>query len=230
VVDAHTNGSGAGLDGDLRRRQARTFGRSWLRARGLSRMTPETRQLAGRDQVGRGLADEDVRRLGRDLRILIASNGTLTRVLGIVADDEIVVQIVEQQVHHSAPEIPGVGKLPDGRILQRRILLKGRDSGCAFVAAETVVAIDLLPAAITTTLLETHRPIGEVMAASCLETFKEGADVWVGQPPEWLALAGSHNSEPRIVARRYRVITDGQPAIVITEYFLRNEFHRHSVM
>ncbi|MGA8327924.1 MAG: chorismate pyruvate-lyase family protein [Mycobacterium sp.] len=195
-------------------------------------MTSETHQLAGlgfsagREAIERCLPDDDIRKLARDLRILIASNGTLTRILGTVADDEIVVQIVEQHVHSVVPQIPGLDQLPGGRILQRRILLNGRSSGRSFVAAESLVAVDLLPSAITTTLLETERPIGEVMAASALETFKEAADVWVGRPPDWLALAVCEIPEPTIVARRYRVISDGQPAIIITEYFLRDDFQK----
>ena len=181
-------------------------------------------QWAGRDAIECFLPDDEIRKLNRDLRILIASNGTLTRVLGIVANDEIVVQIVEQQVHRTAPRIPGLEQLPSGRVLQRRILLKGRSSREPFVAAESLIAIDLLPPAITASLTKTEHPIGEVMAASCLETFKETAEVWIGQPPGWLALAGYQNSEPRIVARRYRVIAGGQPVIIITEYFLRNVF------
>jgi chorismate lyase len=180
---------------------------------------------AGRDAIECFLPDDEIRKLNRDLRILIASNGTLTRVLGIVANDEIVVQIVEQQVHGMAPSMPGLAQLPSGRVLQRRILLKGRSSGQPFVAAESLIAIDSLPPAITTSLTKTEHPIGEVMAASCLETFKESAEVWIGQPPGWLALAGYQNSEPRIVARRYRVIAGGHPVIIITEYFLRNVFH-----
>lgn len=179
---------------------------------------------AGRDAIECFLPDDEIRKLNRDLRILIASNGTLTRILGIVANDEIVVQIVEQQVHGMTPRIPGLEQLPSGRLLQRRILLKGRSSGQPFVAAESLIAIDLLPPAITTSLTKTEHPIGEVMAASCLETFKESAKVWIGQPPGWLALAGYQNSEPRIVARRYRVIAGRQPVIIITEYFLRNVF------
>jgi chorismate lyase len=179
---------------------------------------------AGRDGIEGFLPDEEIRKLNRELRILIASNGTLTRILGIIADDEIVVQIVEQQVHDEAPRICGLEQLPSGRVLQRRILLKGRSSGHSFVAAESLVAVDLLPPAITTSLTKTERPIGEIMAASSLETFKEAAEVWIGKPPDWLALAGHQNSEPRIVARRYRVIAGGQPAIIITEHFLRNAF------
>jgi chorismate lyase len=179
---------------------------------------------AGCDVTEGFLPDGEIQKLNRDLRILIACNGTLTRTLGIVANDEIVVQIVEQQVQSMASTMPDFEQLPSGRVLQRRIFLNGRSSGHSFVAAESLVAIDLLPPAITTSLTKTHRPIGEIMAASCLETFKETAKVWIGQPPDWLAVAGYESSKPRIVGRRYRVMSGGQPVIVITEYFLRNVF------
>ena len=170
------------------------------------------------------LRDDEIQELNRDLRILISCNGTLTRTLGIVADDDIVVQIVEQQVQEAASRMPDLDQLPSGRLLQRRIFLKGRSSGHPLIAAESLVAVDSLPPAITTSLTETELPIGEIMAASCLETFKEAAKVWIGPPPGWLAVAGYQSPEPRIVGRRYRVIADGQPVIIITEYFLQNVF------
>jgi chorismate--pyruvate lyase len=179
---------------------------------------------AGCDVTEGFLPDGEIQKLNRDLRILIASNGTLTRVLGIVANDDIVVQIVEQQVQDMASRMPDFEQLPSGRILRRRIFLNGRNSGHSFIAAESLVAIDLLPPAIMTSLIETERPIGEIMAASCLETFKETAKVWIGQPPDWLAVAGYESSEPRIVGRRYRIMIGAQPVIIITEYFLRNVF------
>lgn len=170
------------------------------------------------------LSDEDIRKLDRDLRILIATNGTLSRILTVVANDEIVVQIVEQQIHDVAPNIPELNQLAIGRVLQRRILLKGRTMGNPFVAAESWIAIDLLPPAIMTRLITTDCPIGEVMAASCLETFKEAPQVWIGELPGWLALAEYQNSQPRTVGRRYRIISGGQPILIITEYFLRSVF------
>ena len=179
---------------------------------------------SGRDATERFLRDDEIQKLNRDLRILIASNGTLTRILGVVANDEIVVQIVDQQVRNVASTMTDSDQFPNGRVLQRRIFLKGRNSGDPLVAAESLVAIDLLPPAITASLTKTERPIGEIMAASCLETFKEAARAWIGRPPDWLTAAGYQSSEPRIVARRYRVIFGGQTAIIITEYFLREVF------
>jgi chorismate lyase len=170
------------------------------------------------------LSDEDIRKLDRDLQILIATNGTLSRILKVVADDEIVVQIVEQQIHDTAPKTPDLAQLAVGRVLQRRILLKGRTMGDPFVAAESWVAIDLLPPAIMTKLTTTDFPIGEVMAASCLETYKETPQVWIGELPSWLTPAEYQNSHPRIVGRRYRIISGGEPVLIVTEYFLRSVF------
>ena len=164
------------------------------------------------------LAGEEIRKLNRDLRILIATNGTLTRILGMVTDEEITVQIIKQQIHPRGTAEPG--HLSGDRILQRHVLLKGRSSGQRFVAAESLIAIDLLPRAITANLIRTECPIGEIMAAARLEAFKEPADVWIGESPDWLAVAGCQPSQTRTVGRRYRIIIGGQPVIIITEYFL----------
>jgi chorismate--pyruvate lyase len=171
------------------------------------------------------LSGDEIRKLNRDLRILIATNGTLTRILNVVANDEIVVELIKQQIHDATLEIPELEHLPIGRVLQRNILLKGRSSGKPFVAAESLIAIDLLPPVITTSLTKTDRPIGEIMAECCIETFKEEAKVWIGELPRWFALDGHQNPQTRIVARRYRIIAGGQPVIIITEYFLRGLFH-----
>lgn len=188
-------------------------------------LMPET--TAGVDHEAE-LSVAEIRNLDRDLRILIATNGTLTRILSILANEEIAVEIIEQRIHDFAPKIPELEDAAIGRVLQRDILLKGRTSGTAFIAAESLIAIDLLPRAIVTSLTETDRPIGEIMAASCMETFKEEAKVWTGKLPGWPALDAYQNSRAGNVARRYRIIVGGQPVIVITEYVLRTAFENVS--
>jgi chorismate lyase len=169
------------------------------------------------------LSNEEIRQLDRDLRILIATNGTLTRILNVVADEEIVVKIIKQQIHHDAPQIEELRRIR-GRILQRDIFLTGRKSGIPFVAAESWIAIDLLPPATAASLTTTDRPLGEVIADYGLETFKEAAQVWVGELPGWAALTRPKNSRSKSVARRYRIFTGGRPVLIVTEYFLRNVF------
>jgi chorismate-pyruvate lyase len=60
------------------------------------------------------------------------------------------------------------------------------------------------------------------MAAGRLETFKEPADVWIGEWPDWLAVAGNQTPQPKTVGRRYRIMMAGQPVIIITEHFLES--------
>lgn len=178
----------------------------------------------GPDVTDRILSDERIGKLNRDLRILVATNGTLTRILSVLANEEIVVQIIKQQIHDDTVKLAELKHLSIGRILQRDIVLKGRNSGIPFVAAESLIAVDLLPPGVTTALLETDRPIGEIMVASCIETFKEEAKVWSGGLPGWLEVDGYHKSRKGTIARRYRNIAGGKPVMIITEYFLRNVF------
>jgi chorismate--pyruvate lyase len=170
------------------------------------------------------LSLERIGKLNRDLRILVATNGTLTRILSVLANEEIVVEVVKQEIHDDTSRIAELKHLSIGRVLRRDILLKGRKSGIPYIAAESLVAVDLLPRQITTTLLETDRPIGEIMAASRIETFKEEARVWSGGSPDWLELDEYHKSRKGIIARRYRNMAEGKPVMIITEYFLRNVF------
>ena len=72
------------------------------------------------------LAGEEIHKLNREMRLLIATNGTLTRILGIIADEEIVVQIIKQNIQTVAPGTVELGQSSGGRILQRQIVLKGR--------------------------------------------------------------------------------------------------------
>jgi chorismate--pyruvate lyase len=168
------------------------------------------------------LVGEEIRKLNRDLRILVATDGTLTRMLGTVAGEEIFVEVVQQQIHRVTPKAADNGPIPAGRVLRRHVLLTGRSSGQRFVAAESLIAVDVLPPAITASLTKTDRPIGEVVAASRLETFKEAADVWIAELPAWLT--GYRDGGAGVVTRRYRIMTAGRPVMVITEYFLRDEF------
>ncbi|OAN33020.1 chorismate--pyruvate lyase family protein [Mycolicibacterium iranicum] len=170
------------------------------------------------------LSATEIQRLNRDLRILIATNGTMTRMLQALANEEIVVDIVKQQIHDVAPEMPELQGIAMGRVLQRDILLKGRTSGNAFVAAESLIAVDYLPRSVMTSLTETDRPIGEVMASTHIETFKEEAKVWTGKLPSWLALNGYEITQTETIARRYRVISGGKPVLIITEYVLKSVF------
>lgn len=169
------------------------------------------------------MSEDKIQTLDRDLRILIETDGTLTRMLRVVYDDEIDVKIIDQRIGLAAPSyVPEFDK-SIGRVLDRQILLCGRNSGIPLIAAESLIAVDLLPASITKVLTETNRPIGETIAASQLETRKEPVTVWIDDLPNWTGLKDYSTERPRVVKRRYGIASGGQVVIVITEYFLRHQ-------
>lgn len=169
------------------------------------------------------LSDEDIRKLARDLQILIATNGTLTRILEVVSEEEIDVKIIDQRTHATAPREHGLEDFPAGEVLRRQVVLTGRRTGAPFVAAESFIAANHLPPAITATLTETDRPIGEVVLSNCIETYKDAAKVWFAPIPDWARIEKSSN-QPGTYARRYRIIIGGRPVISISEYFLTDAF------
>lgn len=80
------------------------------------------------------LSDQEIRKLNRDLRILIAANGTLTRVLNIVADDEVIVQIVKQRIHDVSPKLSEFEQLGQVRSRSTGIRIPEREPLPAVIA------------------------------------------------------------------------------------------------
>ncbi|WP_264078695.1 chorismate--pyruvate lyase family protein [Mycobacterium szulgai] len=153
--------------------------------------------------------------------MLLATNGTLTRTLGIVVNDEIFTEIVDQDIHASATEI-GSPQHFEGRTLRRKVLLRGRSSGKVFVVAESIIAIDIVPPKLVDNLIEMDGPIGESILANGIEIFKETPKFWMDTLPGWSNLDEDVSQE--VITRQYRMTIRSQPAIVITEYFPQSAF------
>lgn len=165
------------------------------------------------------LSEEEIRKLSRDLRMLIATDGTLTRILSVVKDDDVDVQIVKQRIQPCGSGAAVPAESSHGRTMQRNVLLKGRRSGKPFVAAESSIAMDHLPPAIVASLMRTNRPIGELLVGGCLEIFRDTPEVWMGEQPTWAAAAWCRNLGSKAVGRRYRMIIGGRPVVTVAEYF-----------
>lgn len=64
----------------------------------------------------RYLSDEEIQGLNRDLRILVTTNGTLTRILNIVTADEIVIENIDQEILPDAPTPPDPHSCPKAEL------------------------------------------------------------------------------------------------------------------
>ena len=155
-------------------------------------------------------------------RIALTTDGTLTHILEAYAGEP--VQLVKLDNEFVAAGEPVEPTLDEGeRALRRTILLQGRDSGTAFVYAESIVVIDRLPPSVEHGVLETDRPIGKLLIDCRFETLRHIMAVWE-EPAGAVAAHLGIASTDTLVARTYEIVAGGRPFARITEKFAKSGF------
>lgn len=104
------------------------------------------------------------------------------------------------------------------RVLTRRIVLRGRSTGTAYLAGHSWIVLERLPLPMAVALLTTTTPIGTLLGASSLRTGRDLLEHDV--EPAGSALAGCFNvpSAMSLSVRRYRV-AGSRPLMWICERF-----------
>ncbi|HVE45663.1 MAG TPA: chorismate pyruvate-lyase family protein [Acidimicrobiales bacterium] len=152
-------------------------------------------------------------------RVLLTTDGTVTRIIEAYADEPVgVVKLVHElsdQGHGRCPELD-LGH--DQPLLRRTILLQGRRSGTNWLYAEALVAWDRLPPAVREGLQETDEAIGPLLADARVETWKEV--LASGREPAG-SCADYFGIDPSacLLVRTYRVVSCQRPVMVVTEKF-----------
>lgn len=164
----------------------------------------------------------DVRALSVVGRIALTTDGTLTHILEAYAGEPVqLVKLANVLVAAGESVEPA---LDEGeRALRRTILLRGRDSGTAFVYAESVVIIDRLPPSVVHGVLETDRPIGKLLIDCRFETLRRITAVWE-EPAGAVAAHLDIAPTDTLVARTYEIVAAGRPFARITEKFAKSGF------
>lgn len=161
--------------------------------------------------------------LGVLQRILLTTDATVVRLLeGFFG--EVIRTAGLGQV--SRPVSPADGELePAGHetLLCRETLLQGSDTGRNYIYAEVCVVLDRLDAAVREGLLTTSEPIGYLLAANRIETFREV--LRLGRKPAGpLGARFAMDSHDELLSRTYRIIAGGSPIMLLTEWFPALEF------
>ncbi|HYU81135.1 MAG TPA: chorismate pyruvate-lyase family protein [Candidatus Polarisedimenticolia bacterium] len=153
-------------------------------------------------------------------RVLATTDGTVTEILEAWADEPIEIGYLDQELAELGGPIDALEIGPPFSVLRREIVLRGARTGEALLHAESLIAIDRLPRSIVDGLLLHRTPIGRLLRASRLETYREilqlemeAAGLFagrLGRPPDEL-----------LVSRTYRVIAGGLPVMLIHERFPR---------
>lgn len=105
-----------------------------------------------------------------------------------------------------------------GAIMARKVLLRGATSGTPYLYAEARLAMERLPVALATDLLETDAPLGRLLHHYHLNTSREVLETGIVREPSIASWFGRH-VHIDLLWRRYRMHVDDGPLALIREWF-----------
>ncbi len=143
------------------------------------------------------------------LRALLATDGTVTKILEAFFWEPIAVDTVEQRFEIAEAPVPWIELGHGDECLQRTARLRGVDTDRIYAEAFSLIRTELIPEGFRRRLIDREIGIGVLIRDSGLESYREVMDV---------ALGRTRNGD-EAVYRTYRIIIDGHPVILITEYF-----------
>jgi chorismate-pyruvate lyase len=165
----------------------------------------------------------DPRKLSSFQRILLTTDGTVTEILEAQLWEAIHIVKLYQDTIDTRTAVPFLDISPDTRIMVRKVLLRGKYSHKNYIYAESILVPDRLPDNIRESLLETQKPIGQLIMQNRMETFREILTCRHEEAGE-LGQYFDIPSDAMLVSRTYRVFASLQPIMLITEKFPESEF------
>jgi chorismate-pyruvate lyase len=160
--------------------------------------------------------------LGVLQRVLLTTDATVVVLLEGFFGESIRTEGLEQVCRPASPADTELELAGHETIMCRKTLLQGSDTGHNYLYAEAWVVLDRLESDVKEGLLTTSKPIGRLLAANRIETFREVLDSgWTPAGPLGRRL-GTQGGE--VLFRTYRIIVGGRPIMLLTEYFPARRF------
>jgi chorismate-pyruvate lyase len=156
-------------------------------------------------------------------RILLTTDGTVTDILEAYAFEQIKIIKLSEQMSVLDQDIIAMNLKQGTEVISRKVLLQGKISRKTFIYAESILVPDRLDEQFRKALLETKTPIGKVWLEQRVETFKEILET-SRESAEGLSSYFGIEPTDKLLSRTYQVISDHQPAMMITEKFPEHYF------
>ncbi len=166
----------------------------------------------------RGGAAVDIRDLGIIPRILLATDGAITHILEAVAGEPVDMVRLRSSVAPDPRELADLGMGEGERALRRRSVLRGRQSGCVLVHADSTVVLGRLPEQVAEEYLTAEHGLLPLLSQRRIGTFRESIGEWEGTDEVIASHFGIGPGEI-LVARTYQIVVGGRPVAWITESF-----------
>ncbi|RKZ50459.1 MAG: DUF98 domain-containing protein [Candidatus Parabeggiatoa sp. nov. 3] len=165
----------------------------------------------------------DSSKLSHFQKILLIADGTLTNLLEVFLNEPIgVVKLSEEIVSITADILPLEIKAGT-EVLERKILLYGKTSQRNWLYADSIIVLERVEEKFREKLIKSHMPIGKLWVEHKTETFKEIV-TYAREPAFDLSDYFDLKREDKLLSRTYRVFSNHQPVMMITEKFPENSF------
>jgi chorismate-pyruvate lyase len=156
-------------------------------------------------------------------RILLTTDGTLTEILAAYLFEEIKVVKLSENLIKTPEDIPQLEIKQESEVIDRKILLQGKISHKNFIYAESVIIPDRLDERFKDELLHSKTSLGRLWLKYKVETYKEIIDS-SKEPADKFSAYFPVASGEYMLSRSYRVFSQGQLIMMITEKFPESYF------
>ncbi|MEY4769209.1 MAG: hypothetical protein RL637_1848 [Pseudomonadota bacterium] len=156
-------------------------------------------------------------------RIILISNGTLTKLLEHLLSEQLMVIKLSEILQPATEAIEYLNIAAGELLIERKICLQGQTTGTHWLYAESKIVLQRLDVSFREDLLNSKIPIGKLWAKHRVETFKELLPPFIEIAAE---LAVHFNLTPNdlLLGRTYRVFSNHQPIMMLTEKFPAHYF------
>ena len=152
------------------------------------------------------------------LRVLLVTDGTVTKTLEAYFGEAIEVDVLEHAERTSESPYPQIDIAAGDRILHRYVRLVGKATRTVYAVAESVAVLEHISQQMRRQLIEEHKGIGELLREGRLETYRELLTANLTTASRWaehLQVAPTQG----VVTRDYRIYQGGRAVLLIREIF-----------
>ena len=176
------------------------------------------RHFVAQDERPAGLGEVAIETLDPFLRTLLFTDGTVTRALAAQVLSSVAVERIGQDPATMPADVAAqLEAAPAEESIRRRVSIGLGSVAGPVLWAESFMLPERLPPGFFGLLDSAPDGIGQSLQRVSLESSRELCWFGLDAVPEW-APAGPARPEATL-RRLYRIISDGQPAILISEYF-----------
>jgi chorismate-pyruvate lyase len=152
------------------------------------------------------------------LRVLLVTDGTVTKTLEAYFGEGIEVDVLEHAERTSESPYPQIDIAAGDRILHRYVRLLGKVTRKVYAVAESAAVLEHISQRMRHQLVHEHKGIGELLREGRLETYRELLTATLTAAGRWaehLRIAASAS----VVTRDYRIYQGGRAVLLIREVF-----------